>query len=126
VAAAVVFGLFAAFVVTSAQVPSARARGAVVRTAPARTHVVEIRRFRFEPTSLEVAGGDTIRWINRDPVPHTATARDSTWNSGRIEPGSEWQVVVPRNVTPNYFCIYHPTMTGSVQVVGASQARTVR
>jgi len=120
VAAAVVFGLCAVFAVTSAEAVGPRARGAVVGTALARTHVVEIRKFRFEPASLELVAGDTIRWINRDPVPHTATAQDSTWSSGRIEPGSEWQMVGTRNTTPNYYCIYHPTMTGSVQVAGSS------
>ena len=80
------------------------------------THVVEIREFRFEPSDLVVAAGDTIRWINRDPVPHTATARDSTWDSGRIAAGGDWQMVAVADGTPDYFCVYHPIMTATASV----------
>lgn len=84
--------------------------------AEVRAHVVEIREFRFEPSNLVVSAGDTIRWINRDPVPHTATARDTTWDSGRIAAGGEWQMVATASRTADYFCVYHPTMTGTVRV----------
>lgn len=80
------------------------------------THVVEIREFRFEPSDLVVSAGDTIRWINRDPVPHTATARDSTWDSGRIAAGGNWQMVAVADGTADYFCVYHPNMTATVRV----------
>ena len=36
-------------------------------------HVVEIRGMAFHPEALEVRRGDTVVWINRDMVPHTAT-----------------------------------------------------
>ena len=90
--------------------------------AEVRTHVVEIREFRFEPADLVVSAGDTIRWINRDPVPHTVTARDSTWDSGRIAAGEDWQKVATVSGSEEYFCIYHPTMKGIVRVgKGAGQ-----
>jgi plastocyanin len=76
------------------------------------THVVEIRRFEFVPAEVEVGPGDTIRWINRDPVPHTATASDSAWNSGRLESGEEWSHVIGDGDDGSYLCAYHPTMRG--------------
>lgn len=79
--------------------------------------MVEIREFRFEPADLVVSVGDTVRWINRDPVPHTATAGDSTWNSGRVAAGEAWQTAVTVEGTVGYFCIYHPTMTATIRVV---------
>jgi len=79
-----------------------------------RTHVVEIRRFEFVPAEVEVGPGDTIRWINRDPVPHTATAADSAWDSGRLESGEAWDLVVGDGDAGNYLCAYHPTMRGQV------------
>lgn len=82
--------------------------------------------FRFEPSSVAAAVGDTIRWINRDPVPHTVTARDSTWNSRMIEAAGEWRMVVRADVRREYFCIYHPTMTGFVRVAAAAGVRESR
>jgi plastocyanin len=94
--------------------------GALESPAAVRTHVVEIREFRYEPANLVVSAGDTIRWINRDPVPHTATARDSTWDSGRIAAGGDWRMVATEEGTPEYFCVYHPVMTARISVEKAS------
>jgi plastocyanin len=103
-----------------------RAGGAAGEGAAAPVvHVVEIREFRFVPASLAVAEGDTIRWVNRDPVPHTATASDSTWDSGRIASEQSWSFVVGRGMSGEYVCAYHPTMTGVIHVVaGSAEVRT--
>lgn len=82
------------------------------RASTPATHVIEIRDFGFVPETVAVSLGDTIRWINRDPVPHTATAADSSWDSGRIEPDQSGTLVVPSGFHPTYVCAYHPTMTG--------------
>lgn len=83
------------------------------RRAPtAATHVIEIRHFRFVPETIAVSLGDTIRWINRDPVPHTATAADSSWGTGRLEPDQAGTLVVKRGSYGAYVCAYHPTMSG--------------
>lgn len=88
----------------------------VAPSAPerARTHVIEIQRFEFVPAEVQVGPGDTIRWINRDPVPHTATAADSSWDSGRLELGEAWNLVVGDGDAGSYLCAYHPTMRGRV------------
>ena len=38
------------------------------------THTVTIEEMRFQPERLTVARGDTIVWVNKDLVPHTATS----------------------------------------------------
>ena len=44
----------------------------------------------FHPEVLEVQRGDTVVWINRDIVPHTATAtRKSGWDTGTAPSGKE-------------------------------------
>ena len=40
-----------------------------------KTHTVTIEAMRFQPETLTVAAGDTIVWVNKDVVPHTATSR---------------------------------------------------
>jgi plastocyanin len=83
--------------------------------APARTHVIEIRGFGFEPAALEAAPGDTVVWINRDVVPHTATANDRAWDTGNIAAGASAQRVL-RSGDAEYFCLYHLTMKGRLSV----------
>ena len=51
-----------------------------------KTHTVTIEGMRFQPERLTVARGDTVVWVNKDLVPHTATSEaggfDSQDNSG--------------------------------------------
>ena len=68
----------------------------------------------MHPESLTVAVGDTVRWVNHDVVPHSATAGPDSariFDSGSIPAGGEWSRVVPAGRT-DYFCIFHPTMRG--------------
>lgn len=75
---------------------------------PAR-HGAEIRAFRYHPDTLAAAPGDTVVWINRDVVPHTATAAGA-WDTGRIGAGADGRVVAGAPGTYAYVCAYHPTM----------------
>jgi plastocyanin len=38
------------------------------------------RKMKFGPASAGIRIGDTISWINRDFLKHTATARDKSFN----------------------------------------------
>ena len=38
-------------------------------------HTVTIEGMRFQPEMLTVERGDTIVWVNKDLVPHTATSK---------------------------------------------------
>lgn len=75
-----------------------------------RTHAVRIERFTFQPAELAVSPGDTVVFTNADIAPHTATA-DSSWDSGGIERGRSWRLVVPASGIGDYLCLFHPTMT---------------
>ena len=78
------------------------------------THRVEIKAMRFEPAVIHVAVGDTVRWTNLDLVPHTATSREGTFDSGNLPPDAIWAVVVTRGGVHDYSCLYHPGMKGSI------------
>jgi plastocyanin len=76
-------------------------------------HAVEMRGIGFHPDTLRVARGDTVVWINRDIVPHTATSsRKSDWNTGTIAQGDSGRYVAGRKGTESYSCLLHPTMRG--------------
>ena len=82
----------------------------------AKRHVVEIKGFGFEPAELTVAPGDTVVWINRDLVPHTATAEDEAWDSGTLGENASWQMIASAKGRHHYFCRFHPTMKSALVV----------
>ena len=85
------------------------------RPAP-RSHTVEIRGFAYLPATLQVAEGDTVVWINRDAVPHTATRDGDGWDSGSLKPEQTWQLVAASRGSQPYYCAFHPVMRGELVV----------
>jgi plastocyanin len=82
-----------------------------------RRHVVEIRGMAFHPAVLEVQRGDTVVWINRDFVSHTATAtRKAGWSTGPLVPGQDGRYVAGGKGEEPYFCELHPPMRGTLIV----------
>lgn len=78
--------------------------------------VVEIRKFKFVPANLAVRPGDVVVWRNMDIVPHTATAEDGGWESGTIEAGGEQIVTVTSDMGDGYYCRFHPSMIGTLEI----------
>lgn len=77
-------------------------------------HIIEIKNFKYVTDRVQVRAGDVITWINKDIVPHTATAEDASWDSGEISPGQSKQVVLPEHFSLQYYCVYHPSMRGNL------------
>jgi putative membrane protein len=82
----------------------------------ARTHTVTIERMRFQPETLTVSPGDTVVWINKDLVPHTATSETSGFDSKTIEVNQSWKHTVRTTGDITYLCAFHPTMRGLLHV----------
>jgi plastocyanin len=82
----------------------------------AKTHTVTIENMRFQPEALTVARGDTIAWVNRDLVPHTATSQAGGFDSQRIQAGESWTFTVRTKGDFAYLCTYHPTMKAVLRV----------
>ena len=83
--------------------------------APMR-HVVEIRGMQFEPSTSHIVAGDTIVFINRDIVPHTATALSGAWDTGTIAASDSAFIVTQTLGDVAYRCALHPTMLGTIRV----------
>jgi plastocyanin len=80
-------------------------------------HIVEIRGMAFHPEALDVRRGDTIVWINRDIVPHTATStRKAGWDTGPLLQGKSGDYVARQPGEDPYFCQLHPVMLGKLIV----------
>jgi plastocyanin len=70
----------------------------------------------YAPDSIVVAAGTTIEWTNGDPLEHTVTAVDGSWDSGPIGPGAVWRRTFAERGTHRFHCTPHPFMTGVVVV----------
>ena len=72
------------------------------------THAVTIDAASFSPAELTVRAGDTVVWVNKDILAHTATAKDGSFDSKVIQPGKSWRFVIKRKGDVAYTCAFHP------------------
>lgn len=86
---------------------------AVTRTGDT---LIRMATFAFGPSAVTVRVGQRVTWINGDPVPHTATAKDLRWTSGQLVPGGSFTMTMTRPGTYEYFCGDHPFMQAKVIV----------
>lgn len=90
------------------------ARAAMAQdTTPA---TVEIAKFAFMPAEIEIKAGGSVTFVNRDLVPHTATAQDNSFDTGTLRKDERKEVTFPAAGTFSYFCRFHRHMTGIVRV----------
>jgi plastocyanin len=84
---------------------------------PPRRRVVEIHGMAFHPALLEIRRGDTVVWVNRDLVPHTATGTgEPGWSTGRLLQEQSGRYVPQQSGEVPYFCELHPPMQGRLIV----------
>ena len=81
----------------------------------AERHTVLIDGTRYQPQKVSVKAGDTVVWVNKDPFPHTVTAKGA-FDSKDIAAGASWKHVMRKAGTYDYICVYHPNMKGTVEV----------
>lgn len=83
-------------------------------SAFAADHAVAIKGMKFDPPTLALAVGDTITFTNEDGAPHTATANDGAFDTGRLNKGQSATVTVSAAGAHAYKCLVHPSMKGTV------------
>jgi plastocyanin len=87
------------------------------RRGPAAPAEVKIDNFAFSPQTLTVAVGTTVRWVNRDDIPHTVVSDDKTaFKSKALDTDDKFSFTFTKAGTYPYFCSIHPKMTGKVVV----------
>ena len=87
--------------------PLAKAASAVI--------YVTISGIAFAEVKQPLTVGDTILWVNKDVVAHTATARNKDWRVVVPENGKA-TLVLKKPGTVDYYCEYHPNMTGRLVI----------
>lgn len=81
----------------------------------AATHTVVIEGVKYTPEALTVKRGDTVVWVNKDPFPHTVTAKGA-FDSNEIAAGKSWKFAARKVGEYAYTCTFHPNMTGTLKV----------
>jgi len=89
-------------------VPSGPVVGPMVKTT--------MQGLKFIGEQIEIAAGTTIEWKNEDPMPHTVTAADASFDSGMIESGQVWRYTFTRPGSYPLHCTPHPFMKATVVV----------
>lgn len=81
-----------------------------------KTHTVVMEALVFRPAALTVSPGDTILWVNKDIVEHTATSASAGFDSKMVRPGQSWTYTIRTRGDVAYVCTYHPAMKGTLLV----------
>jgi plastocyanin len=82
--------------------------------AHAETIQVTIDKLVFSPVELKAKAGDTITWINRDIVAHTATVRGGF--DVMIEANKSASLILTTAGIVEYYCRFHPNMKGWITI----------
>lgn len=107
-----------ATLIAAAVLPVMAVSRSLAADSAATLHDVRIKGLAFDPIRLHVSVGDSIRWTNVDLSPHTATAEDSSWDSGPIEEGQSIVLPVTAGMAAKYRCAFHPSMLAELVITG--------
>ncbi len=78
---------------------------------------VKIDNFSFSPARLTVSPGTTVKWTNRDDIPHTVVSDDkTTFKSKVLDTDESFSFTFTKPGTYDYFCSVHPKMTAKIVV----------
>jgi plastocyanin len=82
-----------------------------------RSAKVEIADFAYDPDPVTVEVGGKVIWLNQDSAPHTASAKDGSFDTGTLQQGKLKSETFKTAGTYTYVCQIHPFMHGTVVVV---------
>lgn len=100
---------------TPVATPAAGAPGAAKPAAGDKDVVMQ--NTAFDPKTVTAAVGSSVKWTNKDSVQHTATSKQQgVFDSGDMKQAGTFSFKFSQAGTFDYFCKYHPNMTGTITV----------
>lgn len=78
---------------------------------------IEIEDFVFNPKTVTIKVGTTVKWSNKDESSHRVTSDDGSWGSNSLSKGDSFFYTFTQAGTFSYHCGVHPSMTGTIVVV---------
>ncbi len=94
---------------------------AAMATSAHHAPTVSINDFRYQPATLTITAGETVRFVNRDQEAHTITASDNSFDSAGVDTNGAWTHRFTRPGRYTYFCELHPYMKGTIIVLADPQ-----
>jgi len=92
----------------------------VPNNLPSRTttaaETVSIKDGSYEPATVTINAGQTVKWKNDGQKTHTVTSAKGDWGSNDLAPGHEFTATYTLPGTFEYYCRFHPDMKGKVIV----------
>ena len=89
--------------------------GAIDVPAQAATIQITMTDLVFAPAEVSAKVGDTIEWINKDVLVHTATARNGDFDI-TTPPKKTVTSALKKAGTVEYYCRYHPNMKAVLRI----------
>ncbi len=83
------------------------------RTPKTEDIVIDQLAYGRAPQDLHV--GDSVRFVNHDIFQHSATAKDGSFDVD-LKAGATGTATFTRPGVVDYYCRYHPNMTGEIPV----------
>jgi plastocyanin len=83
--------------------------------AHAATIQITMENLVIAPAEASAKVGDTIQWVNKDVLAHTATARNGDWDV-TMPPNKTVTLILKKAGTIEYYCRYHPNMKATLTV----------
>jgi plastocyanin len=108
---ALALGATVAGALAGAPFPTAASAVAVQPEAAA---TVEVANSAFAPDAVTIAAGQSVAWVSRDSIPHTATG--VSFDTGRLTAGQPVVATFDTAGEYRYNCAIHPNMAGTVVV----------
>lgn len=85
------------------------ALGAMAVPAHAATIQIVMENMVISPAEVSAKVGDTIEWVSKDVLAHTATAKNGDFDV-TIAPKKTVRSVLTKAGTVDYYCRFHPNM----------------
>ena len=97
------------------EMPTVTATPTLQKTPSVSDNTIRIKNFAFDPASITVKVGSTVRWVNQDSVPHRILFADGA-DSNVLAATQSYSRKFDQAGTYDYACTIHPTMQGTVIV----------
>jgi plastocyanin len=79
------------------------------------TYTINIQNNTFNPSSLQISVGDTVKWVNMDSVQHEPKGR--VFDSEPLGQNGTFEYTFNSAGNYVYQCAIHPSMLGTIKVV---------
>jgi plastocyanin len=77
---------------------------------------IEVKDFMFSPTTLTVAAGAQVSWVNKDDEPHTVVSDTGLFRSGALDTDESFSFKFDKPGMYRFTCSIHPRMVGTIIV----------